>query len=443
MGACGSATAAAAPTAAGKDGGNQDVVERCFSLRSEMDFETTPGVEKRTISKGKKDLVARVGCTCLKGRKPAMFIPNQDSWCIDRISGNTTVHGVFDGHGEKGHMVSNFVKQHLVPEVTEAIQKQTVDKSIEAAFAKAQRWLLARPNLGVRYSGTTATIVAHDQLSMKLTVAHVGDSSAVLVKRKAGGTDGLHGVRLTRDHKPELQGEKALIEQAGGKVKFDGYCHRVTRRCGGGPGLNMSRSLGDAMAHKLCGVSSTPEVSEVSLGQDDVALLVCSDGIWEVITPDEAAQTLQDFGPSRAKEAAKALANLALRRWLEGTDGVRTDDITAIVTYLVTDLEPGPEATISGATIGSSHTDAPPRGERQWDPRQGRCAGPAALELGPPRGGHSAAAVGPGGAEPSQQASLAIPPRLRRADCWRLALGDGWCHHGIPWYEGPSGPSGL
>ena len=39
--------------------------------------------------------------------------PNQDSWCMLKTE-DFSIYGVFDGHGQKGHDVSNFVKAPFV-----------------------------------------------------------------------------------------------------------------------------------------------------------------------------------------------------------------------------------------------------------------------------------------------------------------------------------------
>lgn len=56
----------------------------------------------------------------------------------------------------------------------------------------------------------------------------------------------LLAIDLTMDHKPDHPAERSRIEQAGGRVVFDGfYNYRVYARSGKYPGLNMSRALGD------------------------------------------------------------------------------------------------------------------------------------------------------------------------------------------------------
>merc|ERR550525_1978788 len=51
-----------------------------------------------------------LGYTCRKGLKPEA--PNQDSWTIVKV-GDYSIYAVFDGHGQKGHDVSNFVKDSI------------------------------------------------------------------------------------------------------------------------------------------------------------------------------------------------------------------------------------------------------------------------------------------------------------------------------------------
>ncbi len=36
--------------------------------------------------------------------------PNQDSFSLLRVEGKFDVYGIYDGHGPKGHDVSNFIK---------------------------------------------------------------------------------------------------------------------------------------------------------------------------------------------------------------------------------------------------------------------------------------------------------------------------------------------
>lgn len=54
------------------------------------------------------------------------------------------------------------------------------------------------------------------------------------------------------------------------------------------PGLAMSRSLGDRVAHSV-GVSSVPEVKEFYLSRDDKFIVIASDGVWEFLSNEDVA----------------------------------------------------------------------------------------------------------------------------------------------------------
>ena len=51
------------------------------------------------------------------------------------------------------------------------------------------------------------------------------------------------------------------------------------------PGLAMTRSLGDRLAHKV-GVSSYPEIESRYLTKVDKMIVLASDGLWEFLSND-------------------------------------------------------------------------------------------------------------------------------------------------------------
>jgi serine/threonine protein phosphatase PrpC len=54
-------------------------------------------------------------------------------------------------------------------------------------------------------------------------------------------------------------------------------------------GLAMSRSLGDAVAHK-CGVSAEPEIFEHALDPSDEFLVIATDGVFDVLDNQQVVQ---------------------------------------------------------------------------------------------------------------------------------------------------------
>ena len=64
---------------------------------------------------------------------------------------------------------------------------------------------------------------------------------------------------------------------------YDGTCcgpHRVWLKSENIPGLAMSRSFGDYVAHQV-GVSSEPEILTEQINQNSKFMVIASDGVWE------------------------------------------------------------------------------------------------------------------------------------------------------------------
>merc|ERR1712207_47328 len=91
---------------------------------------------------------------------------------------------------------------------------------------------------------------------------------------------------------------------------------------------------GDLMGHQDCGITAEPEVKEVNLTSEDHLLLLCSDGVWEFITPQEACDLVNEFPSAKAMVAAERLAKEAWDRWIKEEGGAVVDDITVVLVYL-------------------------------------------------------------------------------------------------------------
>lgn len=224
-----------------------------------------------------------VGFVCKKGLKPEM--PNQDSFLIVRVEGRYSIYGVFDGHGAKGHDVSNYVKEQLAKVlVLQSDLESNPANALTNAFAMTQILIeeaTEMRHIDAKKSGCTATVVYHQLLTNVLFVAHVGDSRAVLgVQCCVDGHLQWTAGDLTEDHKPNIPAERIRIEQGGGEVVFDGYqTHRVYARGSRYPGLNMSRAMGDLLGVWDAGISVLPDVSRIGIEQCNVAERVVAGGV--------------------------------------------------------------------------------------------------------------------------------------------------------------------
>ena len=132
----------------------------------------------------------------------------------------------------------------------------------------------------------------------KIITANVGDSRAFMGKLTNGKWKSLD---LTRDHKPSLPDENNRILSKGGRIEpmrddddsFIGPL-RVWLKDEDYPGLAMSRSFGDRVAHSV-GVSTEPEIREYNFEKEDKFFVISSDGLFEFISSQEIVDIVKDF----------------------------------------------------------------------------------------------------------------------------------------------------
>ena len=102
------------------------------------------------------------------------------------------------------------------------------------------------------------------------------------------------------------------------------------------PGLAMSRSLGDTVAH-TAGVISEPEFTERELNPDeDKFILVATDGLWEFMTNEECVDMAVEVGRGNVQKSVDALVEEARARWMREEQVI--DDTTIIVGHLFSEF---------------------------------------------------------------------------------------------------------
>ena len=109
---------------------------------------------------------------------------------------------------------------------------------------------------------------------------------------------------------------------------------RIWRREEDFPGTAFSRSLGDIVAKDL-GVTAEPEMVSVQISQNDLMLILASDGVFEFLTNQQVVDICSGFDDPLA--ACRKVVNEAYKQWLHYE--LRTDDITIIVLFLETQKE--------------------------------------------------------------------------------------------------------
>ena len=170
----------------------------------------------------------------------------------------------------------------------------------------------------------------------KLLCINVGDSRCVI-----GKFDEKRWIAkaLSFDHKPDLKMEKERIIKNGGRIEpyinDDGEYYgpeRVWLKNSNVPGLAMSRSFGDLVAHSV-GVSSEPEIIEYSFLEEDKFIILASDGIWEFISNKECVDIIKDYYiKNDINGAINFLYKESTKRWIINEEII--DDITLIIIFL-------------------------------------------------------------------------------------------------------------
>ena len=211
------------------------------------------------------------------------------SGCSKRSNQRTALFGAYDGHGEQGEYLAEYTMHALCEKLClhPAYSKKENDTSVVAAafletFRTIDEELKEIDILNPAHSGSTACVVLLQD--MKVWVANVGDSRAVLA-RKGESCEGISSnhnvaitpqglcvIELTKDQNACDEKEKKRILKSGGfvtppqgeglpaRIWLDEQCTQI--------GLAMSRSIGDH-ALKGVGVIVDPVVQEYELTDND------------------------------------------------------------------------------------------------------------------------------------------------------------------------------
>ncbi|KAL9460832.1 hypothetical protein AB3S75_003932 [Citrus x aurantiifolia] len=222
------------------------------------------------------------------------------SHCLNGLTSH--FFGVYDGHG--GSQAANYcrerihlalaeeigiIKNDLTDESTKVTRQGQWEKTFTSCFLKVDDEIGGKAGRSVNAGDGDASEVIFEAVapetvgstavvalvcSSHIIVANCGDSRAVLCRGK-------EPMVLSVDHKPNREDEYARIEASGGKViQWNG--HRVFGV------LAMSRSIGDRYLKPW--IIPEPEVVFIPRARDDECLILASDGLWDVMTNEEACE---------------------------------------------------------------------------------------------------------------------------------------------------------
>jgi serine/threonine protein phosphatase PrpC len=130
------------------------------------------------------------------------------------------------------------------------------------------------------------------QLETVIYCAHIGDSRAIVVGRDRARVE-FQIFELSEDHRADDPIERDRITARGGTIEH--YRDYKGMKVGparvwlpdfSAPGLAMSRSFGDRVAHSV-GVISEPSIKKYHVRTDDLFVVMGSDGVWQYLSNEE------------------------------------------------------------------------------------------------------------------------------------------------------------
>jgi protein phosphatase 1L len=248
--------------------------------------------------------------------------------------------GCFDGHygAQVAELAAKQLHKNLMQiyrqkQVQPASRDEKIKASIKDAFLQTDKEILGlaeRKKFG--QSGSTALVaMLHGNpklgTALRLVVAHVGDSRAVLCR---GG----EAICLTEDHKPDRIDEKKRVERAGGLVLNVRGAWRVAAPANPKSnaknarreyqGMSCTRSLGDIGFKAPSALSvAEPDVKVMTPTDKDLFVVLCTANVYSVCSNQEVV----DLASAHWDDPEAASKHIVRTAFNKGADG----NLTAMV----------------------------------------------------------------------------------------------------------------
>ena len=339
-----------------------------FTNNYKINLKTNISYNESEINQSKPDIKsAKVTLAGLNNNKKKT---NQDSYLIleNMFDQKLNIYGIFDGHGENGHLISNLVSNYLsyffshkknynIPKNndTESSDSDSIsikskdininDMVLKEVFSEKNKFIentinklvekSNECNFNLDFSGTTCSLLFI--LEDKIICSNIGDSQCVLF-HCSNEERWTHEI-ISFIHKPDDPKESERIIEMGGEIHpyydengiYEGPS-RVYVKNKTYPGLSLSRSIGDLIGEEV-GIISEPDIIVKSIDSTFKYIVMGSDGLWDMIKPYDVSRIVNSFFNKGDPEGAcKALLKRATKNWEK--DGCDRDDITIIVIFI-------------------------------------------------------------------------------------------------------------
>jgi serine/threonine protein phosphatase PrpC len=238
--------------------------------------------------------------------------------------------GICNGHGKHGKLISKYIINEL-PEII----KDTSENEIINSYLQINKEILKQNNKAFDCSLSGASCISLIISLEKIISANLGDNKAILARYE---NDLYNYVNLNREHKPTLPDEKKRILEHNGKIghlyeKSNNSPKKVYLKNSDIPGLPLSRSFGDVIAHSV-GVISEPEVKYFSFNGNEKFIIMASHGFWDIINGEKSVEIVREFYDNNM-DAIGALNKLALEilNKCENEKKIINEDIIIIIAF--------------------------------------------------------------------------------------------------------------
>ncbi|CAI5710287.1 hypothetical protein KXD40_005069 [Peronospora effusa] len=268
------------------------------------------------------------------------------------------INAVFDGHGGSRavEQLRTSLCQHILAEVTSTNSSDEVCAIVKSAFHRSdeelKQSLLALPSnmymsKGYCNAGSCAVIALF--INAVLYVANVGDCAAVLGK-VSNETQELQAIEVSVDHSCNNPHETKLVVERSHdrnaiRMSKDDQATRAgvigVKRVAGS--LAMTRAFGDfylkcpelsstPFKSKVPYITSEPSITTVHMDGSEKYVVLASDGLWDVMTPQEAVHIVDKFDPEQSlffTTVSAALIHAALEK-IAHRDGLMMHELMAM-----------------------------------------------------------------------------------------------------------------
>ena len=209
----------------------------------------------------------------------------EDFYCINpNLSKENTSYslfGIFDGHS--GSEVASFLSTNFAKFLSNELSKIKSTENheednnnyiscIKNTFELIDENIKNNKNIkdDVGSTGTIIFFYKDKNLSKKILIcANVGDSKGYLIKKN-------NIIQITKDHDCKDKDEVDRVKKGGGLV-FQGRVFGT---------LMLTRSFGDKEMKKY-GLIATPDYFSEEINEDDLYVVIASDGVWDVISQED------------------------------------------------------------------------------------------------------------------------------------------------------------